>query len=67
MAIKITRCPFSGKACKNCPLYRSRHYSLCFNAHYQENIDNKDAVNKSVMESTLVHGFLSLGHNAAYK
>ena len=23
-------CPFSGDLCKDCPLYRGRHYYLCF-------------------------------------
>ncbi len=67
MATQMMRCPFSGKACKNCPLYRSRHYSLCFNAHYQKNIDQKDEINKLIKETTLKHGFLSLGYNVGYK
>lgn len=33
-------CPISGKACKNCPLYRGRHFNHCFHAHYKEYIDN---------------------------
>ncbi|MBN2041183.1 MAG: hypothetical protein JW864_14160 [Spirochaetes bacterium] len=61
---KLSRCPFTGKGCKNCPLYRSRHYSLCFNQHYVENIDDKEATIKSVEGSILKHGFVSLGHHA---
>lgn len=64
MATKKIKCPFSGRACKNCPLYRSRHYSLCFNTHYQDNVEYKDSITKSVEGSILVHGFHSLGHNA---
>jgi hypothetical protein len=28
-------CPFSGKLCKECPVYRGRHYLLCFNKKYR--------------------------------
>jgi hypothetical protein len=28
-------CPFSGMLCKDCPLYRGRHYYLCFNEKYR--------------------------------
>jgi hypothetical protein len=28
-------CPFSGVICKDCPLYRGRHYLLCFCEKYR--------------------------------
>lgn len=28
-------CPFSGVACKECPIYRGRHYYLCFCEKYR--------------------------------
>jgi hypothetical protein len=28
-------CPFSGKYCKECSLYRGRHYFLCFKDKYR--------------------------------
>jgi hypothetical protein len=28
-------CPFSGKLCKECSLYRGRHYLLCFDDRYR--------------------------------
>jgi hypothetical protein len=28
-------CPFSGDLCKNCSLYRGRHYYLCFHGNYR--------------------------------
>jgi hypothetical protein len=28
-------CPFSGELCKECPLYRGRHYYLCFCEKYR--------------------------------
>jgi hypothetical protein len=35
MAKKRMLCPFSGRLCKDCPLYRGRHYYLCFNEKYR--------------------------------
>lgn len=28
-------CPFSGALCKDCPLYRGRHYFLCYCEKYR--------------------------------
>jgi CheY-like chemotaxis protein len=28
-------CPFSGKGCKECSIYRGRHYFLCFSKRYR--------------------------------
>jgi hypothetical protein len=28
-------CPFSGELCEECPLYRGRHYYLCFCSKYR--------------------------------
>lgn len=28
-------CPFSGAICKDCPVYRGRHYLLCFCEKYR--------------------------------
>jgi hypothetical protein len=28
-------CPFSDKLCEECPLYRGRHYYLCFCSKYR--------------------------------
>jgi hypothetical protein len=35
MAKRKMLCPFSGGLCKDCPLYRGRHYYLCFNEKYR--------------------------------
>jgi hypothetical protein len=35
-------CPFSGKACKDCPIYRGRHYFLCFNPKYRGHLRESD-------------------------
>ena len=32
-------CPFSGGLCKECPLYRGRHYFLCFCEKYRGHLD----------------------------
>lgn len=29
------KCPFSGRACINCAVYRGRHFNLCFQDHYR--------------------------------
>jgi len=28
-------CPFSGELCRDCPVYRGRHYYLCFCSKYR--------------------------------
>ena len=28
-------CPFSSRPCKDCSLYRGRHYSVCFSESYR--------------------------------
>ncbi len=38
MAKEDMICPFSGKLCRNCPIYRGRHYFLCFNEKYRGHI-----------------------------
>jgi hypothetical protein len=35
MAKRSVICPFSGGICKECPVYRGRHYYLCFCEKYR--------------------------------
>jgi hypothetical protein len=42
MAKEKMLCPFSGKLCKECPLYRGRHYYLCFNKSYRGHLENAE-------------------------
>jgi hypothetical protein len=35
MAKEDMLCPFSGTLCRECPLYRGRHYYLCFSKKYR--------------------------------
>jgi hypothetical protein len=35
MAKASMMCPFSGRLCKDCPVYRGRHYFLCFCEKYR--------------------------------
>jgi hypothetical protein len=42
MAKENMLCPFSGKLCQECPLYRGRHYYLCFNQHYRGHLSDTD-------------------------
>jgi hypothetical protein len=32
-------CPFSGRLCRECSLYRGRHYFLCFSKKYRGHLD----------------------------
>ncbi|GEM_PF-2823342 len=44
-------CPFSGKGCKECSIYRGRHYFLCFSKRYRgvigDRVDNFEEVLKN--------------------
>jgi hypothetical protein len=33
-------CPFSKKLCRECPLYRGRHYYLCYSSKYRGHLKN---------------------------
>ena len=35
-------CPFSKKLCQECPLYRGRHYYLCFQTKYRGYLGEKE-------------------------
>lgn len=35
MAKEDMLCPFSGQFCKECALYRGRHYYMCFSKKYR--------------------------------
>lgn len=35
MAKEKMLCPFSKKACRECPLYKGRHYYLCYCSKYR--------------------------------
>jgi hypothetical protein len=40
MAKEDMLCPFSGKLCRECALYRGRHYYLCFSKKYRGHLEN---------------------------
>lgn len=35
-------CPFSKQLCQECPLYRGRHYYLCFSTKYRGYLGEKE-------------------------
>lgn len=39
MAKEDMMCPFSGKLCRECALYRGRHYYLCFSKKYRGHLE----------------------------
>ena len=41
-------CAFSGKLCKECPVYRGRHYYLCFCDEYRGHLDELDKAGGTV-------------------
>jgi hypothetical protein len=52
MAKEDMLCPFSGKLCKECPLYRGRHYYLCFSKKYRGHLEKSEGVTKGTNPGT---------------
>jgi hypothetical protein len=46
MAKEDMLCPFSGKLCRECPLYRGRHYYLCFSKKYRGHLEKPGEATK---------------------
>ena len=46
-------CPFSAKLCKECALYRGRHYYLCFCKEYRGYLEKPGEVDNTVAPHTL--------------
>jgi len=44
-------CPFSGKQCRECAVYRGRHYYLCFRGKSEEEVGDlvKPLVNPAIL------------------
>jgi len=40
-------CPFSGKLCRECPVYCGRHYYLCFARNYRGYVEQPEKGNKA--------------------
>jgi len=45
-------CPFSGNLCKECPLYRARHYYLCFSGNHRGSLCKPGEVSDTVASPT---------------
>ena len=41
MAKMKMMCPFSNEPCKECALYRGRHYFLCFSRNYRGHLEEE--------------------------
>jgi hypothetical protein len=39
MAKEEMLCPFNGRLCRECALYRGRHYFLCFSKKYRGSLE----------------------------
>lgn len=53
MAKTPMRCPFSGKMCRECSLFRGRHYYLCNDNNYRGHIDIKEIAQVNKRESAV--------------
>jgi hypothetical protein len=40
-------CPLSGNLCKDCAIYRGRHYFLCFVEEYRGRVDEPGEITKT--------------------
>ena len=49
MAKDAMICPFSGSACRECPIYRGRHYYLCFDKRYRGHVDRVGQANNRTL------------------
>ena len=52
MAKRKMNCPFSGKGCKECSIYRGRHYFLCFSKRYRGVIGDRAEDIEEAMKNT---------------
>jgi hypothetical protein len=46
MAKQDMLCPFTGKLCRECGLYRGRHYYLCFSKKYRGHLGKSEGITK---------------------
>jgi len=52
MAKEDMLCPFTGKLCRECSLYRGRHYYLCFNKKYRGHLEKPGGNTKVIKPLT---------------
>jgi hypothetical protein len=52
MAKEDMICPFSGKLCRECALYRGRHYYLCFSKKYRGHLEKPGEAAKGTNPGT---------------
>jgi hypothetical protein len=52
MAKEDMLCPFTGKLCRECALYRGRHYYLCFNKKYRGHLEKSEGATKGTNPGT---------------
>jgi hypothetical protein len=56
MAKKKMLCPFSKKLCRECPLYKGRHYYLCFSSRYRGNLEDSDRPVRNNLKKPVIDG-----------
>lgn len=55
MAKEKMLCPFSENLCRECPLYRGRHYYLCYCREYRGHLENPEHRAEQGSAKTAVH------------
>lgn len=57
MAKEKMLCPFSKKACRECPLYKGRHYYLCYCSKYRGYIEDSESKTKRELAKPAINKF----------
>lgn len=57
MAKEKMLCPFSKKLCRECPLYRGRHYYLCYCREYRGYLEDAEKQTDHALEKTSMNTF----------
>lgn len=46
-------CPFSKKACRECPLYKGRHYYLCYCSKYRGYLGSESKTKRELAKTAI--------------
>lgn len=57
MAKEKMLCPFSKKLCRECPLYKGRHYYLCYCSKYRGHLENSENKAKQASAKAAINKF----------
>lgn len=57
MAKEKMLCPFSKKLCRECPLYKGRHYYLCYCNNYRGHLENSESQAEQRLAKAAINKF----------